>query len=89
MSCGNHHDVDCVEVLERMAFFLDHELAEADTERIQQHLDECGPCLSRLDMERVVKHVVARSCTEHAPEHLRESVLVRIREVRIQITETP
>ena len=89
MSCGNHHDIDCAEVLERMAFFIDHELAEADTARIQQHLDECAPCLGVLDMERVVKTVVARSCAEHAPDHLRERVLVRIRQVQIQITETP
>lgn len=89
MSCGDHHDIDCVEVLERMAFFIDHELAEADTARIQQHLDECAPCLGVLDLERVVKAVVARSCAEHAPDHLRERVLVRIRQVQIQITETP
>lgn len=87
MSCGNPHDSDCAEVLERIAFFIDRELADADLSRIQHHLDECGPCLGKYDLEKVVKALVARSCTEHAPETLRERVLIRIRQVQIQISD--
>jgi mycothiol system anti-sigma-R factor len=87
MSCGMPHDQDCSEVLERMFFFIDNELAEADCSQIQQHLDECGPCLAKYDLERTVKALVARSCTEHAPEGLRDKVLLRIRQVHVTITE--
>lgn len=88
MSCGNPHDKDCREVLERVFFFIDNELEQADSEEIQHHLDECGPCLQKYDLERTVKSLVARSCAEHAPEALRERVLLQIRQVQVEIVET-
>ena len=89
MSCGKPHDTDCTEILDRMFSFIDNELADADCSEIQHHLDECGPCLAKYDLERTVKALVARSCAEHAPEGLRDRVLLRIREVRVTIsTET-
>ena len=59
MSCGNPHDKDCSEVLERVFFFIDNELPNADFSEIQHHLDECGPCLQKYDLERTVKTLVA------------------------------
>jgi mycothiol system anti-sigma-R factor len=88
MSCGNPHDKDCSEVLDRVFFFIDHELADADQAEIEHHLDECGPCLAKYDLERTVKALVARSCSEHAPESLRDKVLLRIRQVQVEITGT-
>ncbi len=88
MSCGKHHDTDCAEVLERVFFFIDNELEQADCAQIQHHLDECGPCLEKFDLERTVKALVARSCSEHAPESLRDKVLLRIRRVQVEILET-
>jgi mycothiol system anti-sigma-R factor len=82
-----HEDNDCANALARMFAFIDHELAEADKGEIERHLDECAPCLSKYDLERTVKALVARSCTEHAPETLRDRVLVRIREVHYRISE--
>jgi mycothiol system anti-sigma-R factor len=88
MSCGKHHDTDCSEVLERMFFFIDNELPTADSSLIQHHLDECAPCLQKYHLERTVKTLVQRSCSEHAPAGLREKVLLRIREVQVDIVET-
>jgi mycothiol system anti-sigma-R factor len=88
MSCGKHHDTDCSEILERVFFFIDNEIEQADHDEIAKHLDECGPCLQKYDLERTVKALVARSCSEHAPETLREKVLLRIRQVQVEITET-
>ena len=87
MSCSGPDDIDCIKALQRMVFFIDHELAEADASEIQRHLDDCGPCLGKYDLERTVKALVARSCTEHAPETLRQRVLLRIREVRLEVGE--
>ncbi len=87
MSCGSPHDKDCSEVLERVFFFIDNELSTADCSEIQHHLDECGPCLQKYDLERTVKTLVQRSCSEHAPQTLRDKVLLRIREVQVEITE--
>jgi mycothiol system anti-sigma-R factor len=87
MSCGKHHDTDCTEILERVFFFIDHELPTADTSKIQQHLDEFAPCLQKYDLERTVKALVQRSCAEHAPAGLRDKVLLRIRQVQVEITQ--
>ena len=87
MSCGKHHDVDCNEILDRVYVFIDHELDNASSEQIQTHLDECGPCLREVDLERLVKALVARSCHERAPVELRQRVMFRIREVQIRISD--
>ncbi len=74
---------DCAEILARLVFFVDNELDDADCATIQQHLDDCGPCLADFDVERSVKALVARSCCETAPEELRERVRVSIRQVHL------
>ena len=74
-------------MLERVFFFIDNELPTADSSEIQQHLDECGPCLQKYDLERTVKALIQRSCAEHAPETLRDKVLLRIRQVQVEITD--
>ena len=87
MSCGKHHDVDCQEILQRVVLFIDNEMADADCETIEQHLEECGPCLREFDLETKVKALVKKSCSEHAPETLRERVILSIRQVQITITD--
>jgi len=52
------------------------------------HLDTCNPCLEKYDLQRTVKSVVARSCSESAPDDLRARVMMRVREVQIRISET-
>ncbi len=81
-------DTDCSEVLGRVFFFIDNELDQADCAQIQQHLDECGPCLARYDLERTVKTLVARSCSEVAPEGLRQRVQLSIKQVQVRISGT-
>jgi mycothiol system anti-sigma-R factor len=78
----------CSEVLSRMYFFIDHELADADSAQIQQHIEECGPCLREVDVERIVKALVARSCIERAPMELRQRVMFSIRQVQLDISST-
>jgi mycothiol system anti-sigma-R factor len=79
---------DCSEVIHQIFVFIDNELDQATCGEIQQHLDECGPCLAKYNLERTVKALVARSCSEQAPAELREKVLLRIREVHISLRTT-
>lgn len=81
------HGDDCADYLERIVYFIDNELEGADCALVQQHLDECGPCLQKYDLQRTVKSVVARSCSDPAPDGLRERVMLQIREVQVRITE--
>lgn len=80
------HDDNCGEVLGRLYFFLDHELADADSRQIQRHLDDCGPCLREADISRIVKALVARSCVERAPVELRQRVMFSIRHVQLEVS---
>jgi len=86
VSCGDPHETDCREVLDRVYEYLDGEMSGLDVSRIRQHLEECGPCLRQHDLDVALKALLRRSCScEHAPEELRARILVRIREVRIQL----
>ena len=83
----DHAADECADFLERIVYFLDNELDEADCAVVQVHLRECGPCLERYDLQRTVKAIVARSCSEAAPVELRQRVLLRIREVQVRISD--
>ena len=78
---------ECVEYLERIVYLIDNELDQADCAVVEMHLRECGPCLERYDLQRAVKQLVARSCSEAAPESLRDRVRIQLREVEIRLTE--
>jgi len=90
---GDHHrhgpdDVtpaECADFLEQIVYFLDNELDEADCAIVRAHLDTCNPCLERYDLQRTVKAIVARSCSEAAPTDLRAKIMVRLQQVRVEI----
>ncbi len=79
---------ECVDFLEQIVFFIDNELAEADCSAVRVHLDTCNPCLEKYDLQRTIKAVVARSCTEVAPTELRSKVMLRLQQVRVEISST-
>ena len=85
MSCGDPHETPCSEVLEKVYLYLDQEADSYDEEHIRIHLDECSPCLRKYGLEQAVKALVARSCAEQAPLELRDRVLLKIQQVRVEI----
>jgi mycothiol system anti-sigma-R factor len=86
VSCGDPHETPCSEVLDAVYLYLDGEQGAQEREHIRVHLDECSPCLRQYGLEQSVKVLVARTCGgDPAPMDLRERVMVRIREVRVEI----
>jgi mycothiol system anti-sigma-R factor len=86
MSCGDHHDTDCSEVLAAVYHFLDGEISDSQKHVIREHLDECSPCLRQFGIEQEVKALVARSCgSDRAPEGLRVKIITRIQQVRVEL----
>jgi mycothiol system anti-sigma-R factor len=80
MSCGNHHDTDCSEVLAEVWLFLDHECDERRRALLAQHLDECAPCLSEYGIDEKLKRLLASKCGgEHAPAELKNRLRQQIR----------
>ncbi|MEU6730644.1 mycothiol system anti-sigma-R factor [Nonomuraea wenchangensis] len=88
MSCGNPHDTDCREVLDKVYAYLDGELTEHDVVEIRVHLDECSPCLKEYDLDKAVKALVAKHCgCDPVPADLRSKVLDRIAQVRAELAD--
>jgi mycothiol system anti-sigma-R factor len=86
MSCGTPHDKDCAEVIEAVYLYLDGEIDDAMRREVRVHLDECAPCLRQFGIEQEVKALVARCCGgEAAPDGLKERLMVRLQEVRIEL----
>ena len=79
MSCGNPHATPCSQVLELMFEYLDGELGETDLHRVQEHLDECAPCMTEHDVDKMVKALIRRGGGgEVAPHGLRDKIMVEI-----------
>ena len=77
---------ECADFLEQIVYLIDNELDAADCAVVRAHIDSCSPCLEKYDLQRTVKAVVARSCSEVAPTELRDRVLLRLQQVRLEIT---
>lgn len=65
---------DCQDALHTLYHFLDGELTADRRQAIRRHLDQCSPCLHAFDFEAELKIVVARSCRDQVPDHLREKI---------------
>ena len=88
MSCGEPHATPCNEVLDAVYLYLDHEQDSGPHEQVRLHLEECSPCLRQYGLEQAVKTLVARSCGgDPAPSDLRDRVMLRIKQVRIEIEQ--
>ena len=80
MSCGKPHETDCSEVLAEVWMFLDHECDQGRRAKLEQHLDECSPCLERYGLDEHLKTLLASKCGgEHAPDALKERLRAKIR----------
>ncbi|MEV0621169.1 mycothiol system anti-sigma-R factor [Nonomuraea sp. NPDC050404] len=88
MSCGNPHDTDCREVLDKVYAYLDGELTKGDIAEVRVHLDECSPCLKEYDLDKAIKALVHKHCgCDPVPADLRAKVLDRIAQVRSELAD--
>ena len=72
-------EIDCQEAVHTLYHFLDGELTEAKRHEIQQHLDDCSPCLEVFDFEAELRALISRKCRDQVPEHVRIRILEAIR----------
>ena len=59
---------ECNETLRELYLYLDGELTDSDRVHIQQHLDDCSPCLEAFDFEAELRLVVRNRCVDQVPE---------------------
>ncbi len=69
-------NADCPNTTRELHFFLDGEITNEKRQRIQNHLDECPPCLDAFDFEAELRAVVANKLQTEVPADL----AARIRE---------
>jgi mycothiol system anti-sigma-R factor len=75
-------------VLAEVWLYLDHECACERRELLQQHLEECSPCLQQYGIEEQLKELLARKCGgDQAPEALRRRLRESIRTVMFEQAE--
>ncbi|HEX5401328.1 MAG TPA: mycothiol system anti-sigma-R factor [Pseudonocardiaceae bacterium] len=85
MSCGKPHETDCSQVLAEVWLLLDGECSGEERQKLEQHLDECGPCLEQYGLEEHLKELLARKCGgEHAPDGLKAKLRASIRKVVVE-----
>jgi mycothiol system anti-sigma-R factor len=85
VSCGNHHETDCSEVLAEVWLFLDNECDGTRRALLQQHLEECSPCLAEYGLDEHLKELLAKKCGgEHAPEGLKDRLRASIRKTVVE-----
>jgi len=89
MSCGNHHNLACTEVLHAIVLYIDHEIDDRDSvQAIELHIQECPPCATRTTEEALLnqqlKALLNRSCREEASEQLRKNVSAMIRQPQFE-----
>jgi mycothiol system anti-sigma-R factor len=65
---------DCNETLRELYLYLDGQLTDDDRVHIQQHLDDCSPCLEAYDFEAELRIVVRSRCVDEVPESLRARI---------------
>jgi mycothiol system anti-sigma-R factor len=66
--------IDCEEALRRLFDYLDAELHGEPEREMQQHLERCRTCFSRLEFEKRLKAHVGELCSESVPKELQERI---------------
>jgi mycothiol system anti-sigma-R factor len=87
MSCGNHHETPCSDVLAEVWLFLDQECDPSRRQKLEQHLGECSPCLEEYGIDEHLKELLARKCGgDHASAEFKQRLRTSIREVVLEHT---
>jgi mycothiol system anti-sigma-R factor len=89
MACGdpmdlNDEDSQCTGVLRDVWLFLDDEMDPENRAKVQQHLDECSPCLVEAGLDQKLKELLHKKCGgDRAPEQLRQRLVATLHSVRV------
>jgi mycothiol system anti-sigma-R factor len=88
VSCGKPHETDCSQVLAEVWLLLDHECDQERKRKLEEHLDECHPCLEQYGIEEHLKELLARKCGgEHASDAFKQKLRASIRQTVLEQAE--
>lgn len=66
--------IECEEAIRRMLEYIDNELHDHDHEEMQQHLDSCRECYTRMEFEQRLKGMVHEARDQKAPPGLNNRI---------------
>jgi anti-sigma factor (TIGR02949 family) len=66
--------INCEEALRRLAEYLDAELLGESSREMEQHLERCGSCFSRVEFEKRLKSCTAELRREPVPPDLERRI---------------
>jgi len=72
--------INCEKALRHLFEYIDRELDRDLQAQLEQHLEHCRSCFSRLEFEQTLKQHIHGSSTAHAPDSLRDRVGDLLRE---------
>ncbi len=76
--------VDCTSAIDQLYAYLDDHCPQVDREVIEEHLDECSPCLSAFDFHQELQDLVQSRCKSELPEGLRDKVMGALKDLEFQ-----
>jgi mycothiol system anti-sigma-R factor len=87
-ACTSGEPADaCATVLRDVWLFLDDELDPEHRRVVQQHLDDCSPCLEQAGLDHKLKLLLHDKCGgERAPEELRSRLVAKLRTLTVDAT---
>ena len=87
MSCGNDHEMPCVEVLSVMYLFIDNEHLPCAREQVTVHLTECQPCKEQYTAQANLKLLIQQALSgQCAPPELHQQLRATITQIEIEVT---
>jgi hypothetical protein len=90
MSCGDHHELPCDQVLPNIILYIDHEIFDNNQlSAVEIHFGECLPCKEQMEREHaaltLMRNLLTRSCIEDAPQSLHQSLLEQTHQLHEQL----
>ncbi|MCL2200727.1 MAG: zf-HC2 domain-containing protein [Oscillospiraceae bacterium] len=76
---------NCIEMMELLSAQIDNELSQADSERLQAHLQSCEECSAIMEFYNEISVAASESAAE-APEELCTNVMSQIRSGNVKKT---
>ena len=92
MSCGDHHDTPCDQVLPNIVLYIDHEIFDNNQlNAVEIHFGECLPCKQEMEREyaalTMMRNLLTRSCIEEAPQSLHDRLIEQTQLLHQQMEE--
>jgi hypothetical protein len=90
MSCGDHHELPCDQVLPNIILYIDHEIFDNNQlSAVEIHFGECLPCKEEMEREHaaltLMRNLLTRSCIEDAPQSLHERLIQQTEQLHQQM----